>query len=96
MCPGVVSNVPGDCPKCGMPLEQIPPLAFGATVYTCPMHPEIEQDHPGDCPKCGMPLEPKEITNAADEHARREIRSRWQPRSCSGPAGSSSRRAGAR
>lgn len=74
MCPGVVSDVPGDCPKCGMPLEQIPPLAFGATVYTCPMHLEIEQDHPGDCPKCGMPLEPKEVTNAADEHARREIR----------------------
>jgi P-type Cu+ transporter len=74
MCPGVVSDEPGDCPKCGMPLEQIPPLPFGATVYTCPMHPEIEQDHPGDCPKCGMPLEPKEVTNAADEHARREIR----------------------
>ncbi|PAW67797.1 MAG: copper-translocating P-type ATPase [Verrucomicrobiia bacterium Tous-C4TDCM] len=74
MCPGVVSDEPGDCPKCGMPLEQIPPLSFGATVYTCPMHPEIEQDHPGDCPKCGMPLEPKEVTNAADEHARREIR----------------------
>ena len=74
MCPGVVSDEPGDCPKCGMPLEQIPPLAFGPTVYTCPMHPEIEQDHPGDCPKCGMPLEPKEVTNAADEHARREIR----------------------
>jgi Cu+-exporting ATPase len=74
MCPGVVSDEPGDCPKCGMPLEQIPPLSFGATVYTCPMHPEIEQDHPGDCPKCGMPLEPKEVTNVADEHARREIR----------------------
>jgi Cu+-exporting ATPase len=74
MCPGVVSDEPGDCPKCGMPLEQIPPLPFGPTVYTCPMHPEIEQDHPGDCPKCGMPLEPKEVTNAADEHARREIR----------------------
>ena len=74
MCPGVVSDEPGDCPKCGMPLEQIPPLAFGATVYTCPMHPEIEQDHPGDCPKCGMPLEATEITKAADEHARREIR----------------------
>ncbi len=28
-------------------------------IYTCPMHPEIEQDKPGDCPKCGMPLEPK-------------------------------------
>lgn len=26
-------------------------------VYTCPMHPEIEQTHPGDCPKCGMALE---------------------------------------
>ncbi len=25
--------------------------------YTCPMHPEIEQDHPGSCPKCGMALE---------------------------------------
>jgi P-type Cu+ transporter len=26
-------------------------------TYTCPMHPEVEQDHPGDCPKCGMALE---------------------------------------
>ncbi|WP_082568226.1 copper-translocating P-type ATPase [Pelomonas sp. Root1217] len=30
----------------------------GATLYTCPMHPEIRQDHPGNCPKCGMTLEP--------------------------------------
>ncbi len=36
------------------------------TIYTCPMHPEIEQDHPGNCPKCGMALEPKEV--AADEY----------------------------
>lgn len=28
-------------------------------IYTCPMHPEIEQIGPGDCPKCGMALEPK-------------------------------------
>jgi P-type Cu+ transporter len=28
------------------------------TLYTCPMHPEIEQEGPGDCPKCGMALEP--------------------------------------
>ncbi len=34
-------------------------VAQGKTIYTCPMHPEIEQDHPGDCPKCGMALEPK-------------------------------------
>jgi len=26
--------------------------------FTCPMHPEIEQDAPGSCPKCGMALEP--------------------------------------
>ncbi len=29
------------------------------TVYTCPMHPEIEQQEPGSCPKCGMALEAK-------------------------------------
>ncbi|QDV25969.1 heavy metal translocating P-type ATPase [Aureliella helgolandensis] len=30
-------------------------------IYTCPMHPEIEQIGPGDCPICGMDLEPKVI-----------------------------------
>jgi hypothetical protein len=25
-------------------------------TYTCPMHPEIEQNKPGKCPKCGMAL----------------------------------------
>ncbi|MEK7193417.1 MAG: heavy metal translocating P-type ATPase [Patescibacteria group bacterium] len=29
-----------------------------ATVYTCPMHPEIRQDRPGMCPECGMSLVP--------------------------------------
>lgn len=28
-------------------------------VYSCPMHPEVEQDGPGNCPKCGMALEAK-------------------------------------
>jgi hypothetical protein len=31
-----------------------------ATVYTCPMHPEVVADKPGRCPKCGMKLVPKE------------------------------------
>ena len=35
------------------------PAAPKGTVYTCPMHPEIERDAPGECPKCGMALEPK-------------------------------------
>lgn len=30
-----------------------------ATVYTCPMHPEVERSEPGRCPKCGMDLVPK-------------------------------------
>ena len=36
-------------------------------VYTCPMHPEIEQIGPGDCPICGMDLEPKivELSDAS-------------------------------
>jgi hypothetical protein len=27
-----------------------------ATVYTCPMHPEVQSSKPGECPKCGMQL----------------------------------------
>ncbi|MGV8864789.1 MAG: heavy metal translocating P-type ATPase [Pseudomonas sp.] len=34
------------------------PTIQTASIYTCPMHPEIRQDHPGNCPKCGMTLEP--------------------------------------
>lgn len=75
MHPEVISDKPGDCPKCGMALEQVAILPGSEpVVYTCPMHLEIEQDHPGDCPKCGMPLELKHFTHAADEHAQREIR----------------------
>ncbi|WP_217807992.1 heavy metal translocating P-type ATPase [Oceanibacterium hippocampi] len=36
------------------------------TIYTCPMHPEIERTGPEDCPICGMALEPKGLP-AADE-----------------------------
>ncbi len=32
-----------------------------SAIYTCPMHPEIEQQGPGSCPKCGMALEPKGV-----------------------------------
>lgn len=35
-----------------------PAPAPTGTRYTCPMHPQIEQDHPGTCPICGMALEP--------------------------------------
>ena len=32
------------------------------TIYTCPMHPEVQQTGPGSCPKCGMALEPEIIS----------------------------------
>ena len=45
-------------------------------IYTCPMHPEIEQDYPGECPKCGMTLEPRSRgVEAGDQEEQKEIRS---------------------
>jgi Cu+-exporting ATPase len=46
----------------------------GKAIYTCPMHPEVQQDHPGDCPKCGMALEPKTVTAGTDDEENGELR----------------------
>ncbi|HEX2854797.1 MAG TPA: copper-translocating P-type ATPase [Opitutaceae bacterium] len=77
MCEGVVSDKPGDCPKCGMALERnhawVAPAA-GKTIYTCPMHPQIQQDHPGACPICGMALEPKVASASDTEEENSELR----------------------
>ena len=52
------------CPRCltltdqtGLAPDSATPKG-AITAYTCPMHPEVQQDHPGACPKCGMALEP--------------------------------------
>ncbi len=37
-------------------------------IYTCPMHPEIQQKGPGSCPKCGMALEPLVGVTDGDEN----------------------------
>jgi Cu+-exporting ATPase len=37
-----------------------------STIYTCPMHPEIENVGPGSCPICGMALEIKGISVEED------------------------------
>ena len=71
MCPGIESDRPGPCPKCGMALESAAPTAR-KTIYTCPMHPEIEEAMPGSCPKCGMDLEPKYA--AAEDEGDDELR----------------------
>ena len=31
-------------------------IKTGATIYTCPMHPQVQSDKTGRCPVCGMPL----------------------------------------
>nr|WP_205734190.1 heavy metal translocating P-type ATPase [Acidovorax kalamii] len=46
-----------------------PEAAQPRTTYTCPMHPEVQQDHPGNCPKCGMTLEPMLPTLDEGENA---------------------------
>lgn len=38
-----------------------------ASVYTCPMHPEVKMPHPGDCPYCGMALEPVQLSEKEAE-----------------------------
>ncbi len=39
-----------------------------SSMYTCPMHPEVQHDGPGSCPKCGMALEPVEISLEEEEN----------------------------
>jgi len=46
-------------------------------TYTCPMHPQIEQDHLGECPICGMTLEPNTLSG---EHAEEQNEIRWLSR----------------
>ena len=36
-------------------------IESGETLFTCPMHPEVQQRGPGVCPKCGMALEPSGV-----------------------------------
>ncbi len=44
--------------------KEIPVIA--GAIYTCPMHPEIEQVGPGDCPICGMALEPRDVATGEE------------------------------
>ncbi len=72
-----------DCPSCAS-LEYADVDALRAkqvvdsdAIYTCPMHPEVQQKGPGACPKCGMALEPmvaevgEEDTSELDDMTRR-------------------------
>jgi len=55
-----------DSPKQYLEQKEEPPVAAG-TIYTCPMHPKIEQVGPGSCPICGMALEPKNVAEGEED-----------------------------
>ncbi len=60
----VEKDAHASCPSCDADHGHTPVAAVDApddAIYTCPMHPEIEQIGPGSCPKCGMALEPKSL-----------------------------------
>nr|NGY95204.1 Silver exporting P-type ATPase [Neochlamydia sp. AcF84] len=40
---------------------------FSGGAYSCPMHPEIEQNYRGYCSLCGMPLETKHLSLETDD-----------------------------
>lgn len=59
----------------------------GGTIFTCPMHPEVQQTASGRCPECGMKLVPQghgrgnvqphaptTSTHASDKHAGHSLR----------------------
>ena len=70
MHPEIRQPGPGNCPKCGIALEPVNPVAAATRKeWVCPMHPEIVRDAPGNCPKCGMALEPRTATVGDEENA---------------------------
>ncbi len=62
---------PKDCPVCGMDLvEEINlSVAHSTVLWTCSMHPEIQQEEAGSCPICGMDLIPAVADLSAEEKA---------------------------
>jgi Cu(I)/Ag(I) efflux system membrane fusion protein len=50
-------------PSAPTPTVRAAPLAErpapAPTIYTCPMHPDVQSPSPGKCPRCGMDLVPR-------------------------------------
>ena len=57
---------------------ELPTKTVSQAGYTCPMHPEVQQEGPGSCPICGMTLEPRTVSLAEDEnHELKDMRRRF-------------------
>lgn len=78
MHPEVITEEPGQCPKCGMDLVPVKKNAGvqekehqyeeeEPQLWTCGMHPEVLLEEPGQCPKCGMNLVPVKKETALQE-----------------------------
>ncbi len=55
-----------------------PRAATKDILYTCPMHPQIQQMGPGTCPICGMALEPMEAMAEEDTGELRDMTRRFR------------------
>jgi Cu+-exporting ATPase len=53
-------------------------MAEKVDYWTCPMHPEVEQEGPGTCPYCGMALEPVGVSlGEEDDSELRDMQRRF-------------------
>ena len=65
--------------SCSYHQTPVLPNSSSATtvIYTCPMHPDIEQVNFDSCPKCGMSLKPKEISLQEDNSEYLDMRQKF-------------------
>lgn len=50
---------------------------IGTGMFTCPMHPEIQQSSPGTCPICGMALEPETVSSGGENPEYKSMKYRF-------------------
>ncbi len=55
---GCLAKFEADPDRYAVKREPVAADAPEGAIWTCPMHPEIQQAGPGSCPICGMALEP--------------------------------------
>ena len=66
------------------------PRSAPASLYACPMHPEMTSSSPGECPICHMELEPASATAGDAGAAAREAQGGAEHRADGDPPPSSS------